>query len=137
MVCCEFGIRTEQDVERAEQLYQHGAAQGNATAMLLTDKLKNQNGRGCTQMDLECQEEKAVAQTPNSSFVKQLWWWTGNQCGDEVSKALALMLLVYTLLTTLNLKCEMSALPLMKQNEEHCAKKNQIEGTREMLKHIH
>ena len=46
----------------------------------------------------------------------------GNQSADEVSKALALMLLVYTLLTTLNLKCDMSALPLKKQNEEHCAK---------------
>ena len=68
MVCCEFGIQTEQDVERAEQLCERGAEQGNATAMLLTDKLKNQNGRGCTKTDLECQEEKAEAQTPNSSF---------------------------------------------------------------------
>ena len=29
------------------------------------------------------------------------------------------MLLMHVPLTTLNLKCEMSALPLMKQNEEH------------------
>ena len=123
-MCCEFGIRTEQDVERAEQLCKRGAEQGSSTAMLLTDKLKNQNGRGCTQTDLECQEGKAETQTPNSSFVKQLWWKTGNQCGDGVSKALALMLLIYMLFTTLNLKCEMSALPLMKQNEEHSAKKN-------------
>ena len=52
-VCCEYGMGTEQDVDRAEQLYKRGAAQGNATAKLLTDKLKNRNGRGCTQMDLE------------------------------------------------------------------------------------
>ena len=52
-VCCEFGMGTEQDVERAEQLYKRGAEQGNATAKLLTSKLKNRNGRGCTQMDLE------------------------------------------------------------------------------------
>ena len=51
-VCCEFGMGTEQDVKRAVQLYKRGAAQGNATAELLTDELKNKNGRGCTQMDL-------------------------------------------------------------------------------------
>ena len=51
-VCCEFGMGTEQDVARAEQLYNRGAEQGNATAKLLTDKLKNKNGRGCTQMNL-------------------------------------------------------------------------------------
>ena len=51
-VCCEFGMGTEQDVERAEQLYKRGAEQGNATAMLLTDELKNQNGRGCAQTHL-------------------------------------------------------------------------------------
>ena len=65
-LCCEFGMGTEQDVERAEQLYELGAKQRNATAKLLADKLKNQNGRGCTQTDLECQEEEAEAQTPNS-----------------------------------------------------------------------
>ena len=52
-VCCEFGMGTEQDVDRAEQLYKRAAEQGNATAKLLTNKLKNKNGRGCTQMDLE------------------------------------------------------------------------------------
>ena len=51
-MCCEFGMGTEQDVERAEQLYERGAEQANATARLMTDKLKNQNGRGCTQLDL-------------------------------------------------------------------------------------
>ena len=56
-VCCEFGMGTEQDVERAEQLYKRGEEQGNATAKLLTDKLKNKNGRGCTQMDLGCEQE--------------------------------------------------------------------------------
>ena len=53
-VCCEFGMGTEQDVERAEQLYQRGAEQGNVTARLLTDKLKNRKGRGSTQMNLMC-----------------------------------------------------------------------------------
>ena len=57
-VCCEFGMGTEQDVERAEQLCERGVKQGNATAKLLTDKLKNKNGRGCTQMDLEGGQEK-------------------------------------------------------------------------------
>ena len=56
-VCCEFGMGTKQDVERAEKLYERGAEQGNATAMLLTDKLKNKKGRGCTQMDLEGEQE--------------------------------------------------------------------------------
>ena len=61
-VCCEFGMGTEQDVARAEQLYERGAAQGNATAMLLTDELKNKNGRGCTQMDLEGEQEKQTTE---------------------------------------------------------------------------
>ena len=67
-VCCEFGIRTEQDVERAEQLYKRGAEQGNATAKLLTDKLKNKNGRGCTQMDLKGEQRKQ--QTENKRLDK-------------------------------------------------------------------
>ena len=58
-VCCEFGMGTEQDVERAEQLYKRGAWQGNATAKLLTKKLKNWNGRGCTQMDLKREQENS------------------------------------------------------------------------------
>ena len=49
-VCCEFGIGTEQDVHRAEQLFESAAQQGNTTAMLLTDKLKNKNGRGCMEI---------------------------------------------------------------------------------------
>ena len=55
-VCCEFGIGTEKDVERAEQLYKRAAKQRNTTAKLLTDKLKNKNGQGCTQMDLKCEQ---------------------------------------------------------------------------------
>ena len=57
-VCCEFGMGTEQDVARAEQLYKRGAEQRNTTAKLLTGKLKNKNGRGCTQMDLISEQEK-------------------------------------------------------------------------------
>ena len=62
-VCCEFGMGTEQDVDRAEQLYKRGAEQGNATAKLLTDKLKNMNGRGCAQLDLSGVQEN---QQPNT-----------------------------------------------------------------------
>ena len=56
-VCCEFGIGMEQDVARAEQLYERGAKR-NATAKLLIGKLKNKNGRGCTEMDLEGEQRK-------------------------------------------------------------------------------
>ena len=63
MVCCEFGMGTKQDVARAEQLYERGAEQRNATSMLLTDKLKNKNGRGCTQMDLKCEHESNKLKT--------------------------------------------------------------------------
>ena len=62
-VCCEFGMGTEQDVARAEKLYERGAEQGNATARLLTDKLENQNGRGCTQMDLAGEQENNKLKT--------------------------------------------------------------------------
>ena len=61
-VCCEFGMGTEQDVDRAEQLYEHGA-KIDTTAKLLTDKLKNKNGRGCTQMDLEGEQENNKLKT--------------------------------------------------------------------------
>ena len=64
-VCCEFGIGTEQDVHRAEQLYASAAQQGNTTAELLTDKLKNWNGRGCMEMNLGCE------QTTNTTKTKQ------------------------------------------------------------------
>ena len=55
-VCCEFGMGTEQDVKRAEKLYKRGVKR-NATAKLLTDELKNKNGRGCTQMNLAGEQE--------------------------------------------------------------------------------
>ena len=68
-VCCEFGMGTEQDVDRAKQLYKRGAVQRNATAELLTDQLKNSNGRGCTHMDLA--GEKTTNRKQRS--VNQLW----------------------------------------------------------------
>ena len=52
-VCCEFGLGTEQDVTRAEVLYKHAAELGSSSAKLLVGKLRNENGRGSTQMDLE------------------------------------------------------------------------------------
>ena len=58
-VCCEFGMSTEQDVARAEQLYQQAAQQQNTTAQLLLDKLKNWNGRGCTNMNLSSEHNKS------------------------------------------------------------------------------
>ena len=70
-VCCEFGMGTEQDVERAEQLYQRGAEQGNTTAKLLTDKLKNKNGRGCTQMDLKSGQENNKPKNKRSGNQKR------------------------------------------------------------------
>ena len=57
-VCCEFGMGIAQDAERAEQLYERAADKGNTTAKLLTGKLKNNNGRGCTEMSLGCEQEK-------------------------------------------------------------------------------
>ena len=68
-VCCEFGMGTEQDVERAVQLYNSAAEQGNATAKLLTGKLKNKNGRGSTQMDLGCEQNKRVTRQSNTERV--------------------------------------------------------------------
>ena len=62
-VCCEFGMGTEQNVERAEQLYKCGAEHGNATSKLLTDELKNKNGRGSTQMDLGGEQESNKPKT--------------------------------------------------------------------------
>ena len=66
-VCCEFGMGTEQDVARAEQLYSRAAGQGNKTAKLLTDKLKNKNGRGSTQMKLQGEQEKQNEKMPMSA----------------------------------------------------------------------
>ena len=60
-VCCEVGMGMEQDVARAEQLYERGAKR-NATAKLLIGKLKNRNGRGCTEMDLEGGQGKTKQQ---------------------------------------------------------------------------
>ena len=56
-LCCEFGMGTEQDTQRAQQLFKQAAQQGDETAKLLVvDKLKNKNGRGCLEMDL-CGEQ--------------------------------------------------------------------------------
>ena len=104
-VCCEFGIGTEQDVDRAEQLYKRGAEQENATAELLTKKLKNENGRGCTQMDLE-REQAKTNNSCISPFVKQLRFLTDHLSWPPVGETLASMLLMHVPLTTLNLDCK-------------------------------
>ena len=77
-VCCEFGMGTEQDVDRAEQLYKRGAEQGNATAMLLTDELKNKNGRGCTQTNLKSEKENNKPKTKDLGI---------NSCGGQIKIA--------------------------------------------------
>ena len=53
-VCNEFGMGTEQDVERAQKLYQ-ASSQQSTTGALLTTKMVNKNGRGNTDMDLSCE----------------------------------------------------------------------------------
>ena len=55
-LCCEYGMGTEQDTQRAEQLFQQAAQQGDETAKLLVGKLNNKNGRGCLDMDLNCEQ---------------------------------------------------------------------------------
>ena len=65
-ISCEFGMGTAQDVARAEKLYERAAKQGNATAKLLTHKLKSLNGRGSTNMDLEGEQGKTNSQTTDN-----------------------------------------------------------------------
>ena len=79
-VCCEFGMGTAQDAERAEQLYERAADKGNETAKLLTGKLKNNNGRGCTEMNLGCEQEKPQL-TNNQKARQKFFFW--NNCGCE------------------------------------------------------
>ena len=55
-LCCEHGMGTEQDTQRAEQLFQQAAQQGDKTAKLLVDKLDNRKGRGCLDMHLASEQ---------------------------------------------------------------------------------
>ena len=80
-VCCEFGMGTAQDAKRAEQLYKRGAKQGNETAELLADKLKNKNGRGCTQMDLE---GEAKNKTNKIARIKRTSLWVTTNDGQRI-----------------------------------------------------
>ena len=52
-LCCEYGMGTEQDTQRAQQLYQQAAQQGNKTAQLLADNLLRNGRRGCLRMLFE------------------------------------------------------------------------------------
>ena len=52
-LCCEYGIGTQQDTQRAEQLFQQAAQRRNKTAKLLVGKLKNKKGRGRLDMNLQ------------------------------------------------------------------------------------
>ena len=66
-VCSEFGIGTEQDVERAEKLYKRGAKR-NVTAKILANcRMKNKNGHGLTQLNLYSeQENKQTSKQPKN-----------------------------------------------------------------------
>ena len=57
-VCFEYGVGVEQDISRAEQLYQMSEKQQNQSAALLLGKLKNHNGRGNTLVELSCAVKK-------------------------------------------------------------------------------
>ena len=85
-VCCEFGMGIAQDAERAEQLYERAADKGNETAKLLTGKLKNNNGRGCTEMNLGCEQEKS--QRTNNQEARQKFFGTTVVANRETMRAL-------------------------------------------------
>ena len=97
-VCCEFGMGTEHDVARAAHLYQMAAEQGNATAKLLNDKLKNKYGRGFTEKKLECERDQ---KTSKQRFVNQQWLLTVHRFQNESTKVVASMLLMQVPLTAL------------------------------------
>ena len=65
-MCCEYGMGTEQDVERANQLYIRAAEKRNLTAKLLVGKLYDWKARSCyTDLDLGCTQEKIQANNAN------------------------------------------------------------------------
>ena len=106
-VCSEFGIGTEQDVERAEKLYKRGAKR-NVTAKILANcRMKNKNGQSLTQLNLYSEQENKQTSKQPKIFVNQMRWCTEKMCGIEGAKALSL-LLVYNPLTTVNLSCNVN-----------------------------
>ena len=113
-VCCEFGMGTEQDVKRAEQLYKQAAQQQNTTAQLLVDKLKNDNGRGCTNMKLSCEHNKSHHQkcihgmiaNVDERNVQRTNNRTGQLIGDEGANVLSAILKMGVSLTKLDLRGE-------------------------------
>ena len=109
-LCCEYGMGTQQDTQRAEQLFQQAAQQGDETAKLLVGKLKNsKKGRGCLDMDLRCEQ-------PHHTVVDKLshplmclvcaTTTTVKNIGPDGADVLALMLRMHVPLTTLNLRSE-------------------------------
>ena len=125
-VCCEFGIGTEQDVDRAEQLYERGAEQGSGTAMLLlSDKLKNKNGRGHTEMDLAGGHEKQQTNKQIEVLCVKFLWSTDQGCNSGCAKALASMLLMHVPLTTLNLNSLFNKAVNVLKKTKHTQKSNE------------
>ena len=53
---------------------------------------------------------KKTTNNENKRSGKQLWLWTGKNCGAEGAKALALMMLMNVPLTTLNLSGKVTTL---------------------------
>ena len=101
---------TNQNTQRAEQLFQQAAQQADETAKLLVGKLKNsKKGRGCLDMDLRCEQ-------PHHTVVDKLshplmclvcaTTTTVKNIGPDGADVLALMLRMHVPLTTLDLLCE-------------------------------
>ena len=104
---------TQQNTQRAEQLFQQAAQQGDETAKLLVDKLKNGNGRGCLDMDLGGEQPHhtvVVVEQPTRSLTCLLCatTTTGKWIGRNDADVLALVLRMHVPLTTLNLRGEHS-----------------------------
>ena len=81
-VCCEFGMGTEKDVERADQLYKRAAEQGNTQSQLLAQRQSSWFGStdlfwGCEQFQ-QAQSKPRITcgggQTNNAVQRQQRHW---------------------------------------------------------------
>ena len=80
-VCCEYGMGTEKNVKRAEQLYKRAAQLKNTKAKMMQNQLSNRRGRGRTKMDLngehklQAQKQKKMERTNKQNHDKQEKWF--------------------------------------------------------------